>query len=226
MSWDLIKTLLRLVGMAASCLPAAVAAEDARQRPPSSAGAASSRSNTGAASDTSSTRTLRSARWGLIPHWWKRDRPPGFSINARLEEVSGKPMWRDPIRRSRCLLPAEGWYEWRAAPGGRQPYYITRRDRRPFCFAGLYASWRETLSCALLTTQALGPIAAVHERMPVVLPEEDHAAWLEPAMHDAAVASAMALEPMAPEEFEYFPVSRRVNDARHEGPDLIEPVRA
>lgn len=171
-------------------------------------------------------RTLRSARWGLIPHWWKQDRSPGFSINARLEEVSGKPMWRDPIRRSRCLLPAEGWYEWRETPGGRQPYYITRRDRRPFCFAGLYATWRDTLSCALLTTQALGPIAEVHERMPVVLPEEGHAAWLEPAMHDAAVATAMALEPMAPGDFEYFAVSRRVNDARHESPDLIEPLRA
>lgn len=171
-------------------------------------------------------RALCSARWGLIPHWWKQDRPPGFSINARLEDVSDKPMWRDPIRRSRCLLPAEGWYEWRETPGGKQPYYITRRDRRLLCFAGLYATWRDTLSCALLTTQALGPIAEVHPRMPVVLPEEDHAAWLEPAMHDAAVATAMALAPMAPEDFEHFPVGRRVNDARNEGPDLIERLRA
>ncbi|MEX2241594.1 MAG: SOS response-associated peptidase [Burkholderiales bacterium] len=171
-------------------------------------------------------RRLRGARWGLIPHWWKQDKPPGFTINARLEEISGKPMWRDPIRRSRCLLPAEGWYEWQETPGGKQPHYITRRDRRPFCFAGLHALWRDTLSCAILTTQALGPAAEVHERMPVVLPEEDHAAWLEPTMHDAAVATAMALEPMAPEQFEHFPVSRRVNNARNEGPDLIEPLRS
>jgi len=170
-------------------------------------------------------RTLRSARWGLIPHWWKQDKPPSTTINARLEEISGKPMWRDPIRRSRCLLPAEGWYEWRETPAGKQPYYITRRDRRPFCFAGLYATWRDTLSCAILTTQALGPVAEVHERMPVVLPEADHGAWLEPAMHDAAVATAMALEPMASEEFEHYSVSRRVNNARNEGPDLIEPLR-
>ncbi len=171
-------------------------------------------------------RTLRAARWGLIPHWWKHERPPGFSINARLEEISAKPMWRDPIRRARCLLPAEGWYEWHATPGGKQPVYITRRDRRPFCFAGLYDVWRDTLSCAILTTQALGPVAEVHERMPVVLPEAALGAWLEPAMHDAAVASAMALEPMAPGDFEHFPVSRRVNSARNEGPDLIEPLRA
>ena len=170
-------------------------------------------------------RTLRSARWGLIPHWWKQDKPPSITINARLEEISGKPMWRDPIRRSRCLLPAEGWYEWRETPAGKQPYYITRRDRRPFCFAGLYATWRDTPSCAILTTQALGPVAEVHERMPVVLPEADHGAWLEPAMHDAAVATAMALQPMAPEDFEHYPISRRVNDARNEGPDLVEPLR-
>jgi putative SOS response-associated peptidase YedK len=170
--------------------------------------------------------TLRGARWGLIPHWWKQGKPPGLTVNARLEDVSGKPMWRDPIRRSRCLLPAEGWYEWREAPAGKQPHYITRRDRRPFCFSGLYAMWRDTLSCAILTTQALGPVAEVHERMPVVLPDEDHAAWLKPALHDAAVAIAMALAPMPPEDFEHYPVSRRVNNARNEGPDLIEPLRS
>lgn len=171
------------------------------------------------------TRTLCSARWGLIPHWWTQDKPPRLTINARLEEISAKPMWRDPIRHSRCLLPAEGWYEWRETPGGRQPHYITRRDRRPFCFAGLYSTWRGTLSCAILTTQSLGPVAEVHPRMPVVLPEEDHAAWLDPALHDASVASAMALAAGAPEDFTHFPVSRRVNSARHEGPDLIEPLR-
>lgn len=170
-------------------------------------------------------RTLAAARWGLIPHWWKQDKPPTFTINARLEDISVKPMWRDPIRRSRCLLPAEGWYEWQETPSGKQPHYITRRDRRPFCFAGINTAWRGTLSCALLTTQALGPVAEVHERMPVVLPEEDHDAWLDPALHDASVVTAMAREPMAPGEFEHYPVSRRVNNARNEGPDLIEPLR-
>jgi len=169
-------------------------------------------------------RTLGAARWGLIPHWWKRDKPPSFTINARLEEISGKPMWRDPIRRSRCLLPAEGWYEWRAAPDGKQPHYITRRDRRPFCFAGLYSVWRDVPSCAILTTQALGPVAEVHDRMPVVLADADHAAWLDTALHDASDATTMALRPMAPGDFEHFMVSRRVNQARNEGADLIEPL--
>jgi len=169
---------------------------------------------------------LQGARWGLIPHWWKQDKPPAFTINARLEEISGKPMWRDPIRRSRCLLPAEGWYEWQQTASGKQPHYITRRDRRPVCFAGLLSVWRGAASCAILTTPALGPIAEVHDRMPVVLPDETHAAWLDNALHDAAVVTAMARQPMAPEEFEHYPVSRRVNNARNEGPELIEPLRA
>lgn len=168
--------------------------------------------------------TLAAARWGLIPHWWQQAKPPSFTINARLEEISGKPMWRDPIRRSRCLLPAEGWYEWQAVAGGKQPHYITRRDRRPFCFAGLYSRWRDTPSCAILTTQALGPVAEVHDRMPVVLADADHAAWLDPGLHDASVATAMALRPMAPDDFEHYRVSRRVNNARNEGADLIEPL--
>ena len=171
-------------------------------------------------------RTLSAARWGLIPHWWKQDKPPGFTINARLEEISGKPMWRDPIRRWRCLLPAEGWYEWQATASGKQPHYITRRDRRPFCFAGLYSTWRDVPSCALLTAQALGPVAEVHDRMPVVLADEDHAAWLDPAQHDASLAIALARAPMAPADFVHYLVSRRVNNARSEGPDLIEPLAA
>jgi putative SOS response-associated peptidase YedK len=169
-------------------------------------------------------RSLGPARWGLIPHWWKRDKPPSFTINARLEEISGKPMWRDPIRRSRCLLPAEGWYEWRAAPDGKEPHYITRRDRRPFCFAGLYSVWRDVSSCAILTTQALAPVSEVHDRMPVVLAETDHDAWLDPAVQEASAAAAMALRPMAPGDFEHYRVSRRVNNARNEGADLIEPL--
>ncbi|MGH8687595.1 MAG: SOS response-associated peptidase [Burkholderiales bacterium] len=171
-------------------------------------------------------RVLGAARWGLIPHWWKQDKPPIYGINARLEDIAGKPMWRDPIRHTRCLLPAEGWYEWQAVAGGKQPHYLTRRDRRPFCFAGVYAVWRDALSCAILTTQALGPIAEVNDRMPVVLPEDDHDAWLDPGLKDASVVTALALEPMAPEDFEHFMVSKRVNNARNEGAELVEPIAA
>ena len=164
---------------------------------------------------------LAAARWGLIPHWWKQDKPPTFTINARLEEAAGKPMWRDPMRRTRCLLPAEGWYEWQELAGGKQPHFIARTDRRPFCFAGLMSTWNGKRSCALLTKAAEGPVAEVHDRMPVVLPDEAHPGWLDPALKDATeFARAHALA----REFTHYPVSKRVNNARNEGPELIEPA--
>jgi putative SOS response-associated peptidase YedK len=167
--------------------------------------------------------TLTAARWGLIPHWWKQDKPPTHTINARLEEAAGKPMWRDPLRRARCLLPAQGWYEWQPLAGGKQPYYLHRADGRLLCFAGLMATWNGELSCALLTRAAEGPAAQVHDRMPVVLPDVDHAGWLDPALQDA---TAFAREHAIAQEIAHYPVSKRVNSARNEGPELIEPLAA
>ena len=164
---------------------------------------------------------LAAARWGLIPHWWKQVKPPTFTINARLEEAAGKPMWRDPMRSSRCLLPAEGWYEWQEVAGGKQPYYLHRTDGSPFCFAGLMSTWRDQLSCAILTKVAEGSIAGVHDRMPVVLPDEAHAGWLDPGLKDA---TEFAREHAQSREFTHYAVSKRVNNARNEGADLIEPA--
>jgi len=164
---------------------------------------------------------LAAARWGLIPHWWKQDKPPTFTINARLEEAAGKPMWRDPLRRTRCLLPAEGWYEWQDLPGGKQPHHIHRTDGGPFCFAGLMSVWQDRLSCAILTRAAQGPVAQIHERMPVVLPDEAHAGWLDAGLKDA---SAYARDHALFEPFAHYAVSKRVNNARNEGPELVEPL--
>lgn len=169
------------------------------------------------------TWVLEAARWGLIPHWWKRDAPPTHTINARLEEAAGKPMWRDPLRRSRCLLPAEGWYEWQALAEGRQPHHIRRADGRPFCFAGLLAIWQDRPSCALLTRAAEGPVAEVHDRMPVVLADEALEGWLDPGLKDA---TQFAREHALAREFVHYAVSKRVNNARNEGPELIEPLAA
>lgn len=168
-------------------------------------------------------RVLDAARWGLIPHWWKKDAPPTHTINARLEEAAGKPMWRDPLRRSRCLLPAEGWYEWQALAGGKQPHYIRRADGRPFCFAGLVSVWQDRLSCALLTRASGGPVAEVHDRMPVVLPDDALEGWLDPGLEDA---TRFAREHALEREFVHYAVSKRVNDARNEGAELIEPLAA
>lgn len=184
--------------------------------------------------------TLSAARWGLIPHWWKQDKPPKFTFNARLEEAVSKPMWREPLRTGRCLLPAEGWYEWREVERtnprtgeivrAKQPHYIRRHDGQPFCFAGLM-SFRSApgspdalLSCAILTTAAAGLVAEVHDRMPVVLQEDAHTEWLDPALKDSSKASVLARSRTMPDAFTHFPVRKLVNSARNEGPELIEPA--
>lgn len=161
---------------------------------------------------------LELGRWGLVPHWWKDAKPPRFSHNARLEEAAGKPLWRDAMRRSRCLVPALGWYEWRESD--KQPFYFFRRDGRLAAFAGLYSVYAHPQTgakiptCALLTTQAQGELAAVHDRMPVALPEDAQAAWLERG------ETALATPDIA-----YHPVRRLVNASRAEGPELIEALQ-
>jgi len=183
---------------------------------------------------------LTGARWGLIPFWWQQAAPPKFTINARAEEAADKPMWRHAWRHARCLIPAEGWYEWRArervnretgeVKAYKQPYYIHRADNRPFCFAGLMATRRapesdaETLSCAILTRPAAGPAAEIHDRMPVVLPARVFAEWCDPSVDDAARVRTLVAE-CAETGFAFHPVSTKVNSARSAGPELIEPVQ-
>jgi putative SOS response-associated peptidase YedK len=181
---------------------------------------------------------LASGRWGLVPHWWKEAKPPRTSFNARLEEAAQKPMWRDAFARARCLVPAEGWYEWGAAErtdpatgeivGVKQPHFIRRADGALACFAGLAAYWKDPAtgaplrSCAIVTVQATGALAAIHDRVPLVLPESAHAAWLDRALTDPAKVRAVAAQGMPPEAFTHWPVRLLVNDAKRDGPELIE----
>jgi putative SOS response-associated peptidase YedK len=160
------------------------------------------------------TLALGVARWGLIPQWWKEAKPPRFTHNARLEDTPAKPLWRDAMRRSRCLVPAQGWYEWRESD--KQPYYFARRDGRLACFAGLMSLFDgKLLTCAVLTTAAAGSLAEVHPRMPVALPPDAENAWLESG---AVAADTDAIE--------HYPVRRLVNSSVAEGPELIEPMAA
>jgi putative SOS response-associated peptidase YedK len=182
---------------------------------------------------------LESARWGLIPHWWKEAKPPRFGFNARCEDIGTKPMWRHPLRHSRCLVPAEGWYEWRQversdpdtgeAVRARQPYFICRRDARPFCFAGLMSVWYgidggdPLPSCSILTRPASASVSAVHDRMPVVLPDEAYTAWLDPQQTDAGRACEIVHE-CAVAQFDHRLVSAKVNSSDIDEADLIEPA--
>ena len=183
---------------------------------------------------------LASGRWGMVPHWWKEAKPPKTSFNARLEEAAGKPMWRDAWSRARCLVPAEGWYEWQAVERvdpstgeirpGKQPYFIRRKDGEILCFAGLSAWWKDPntgealRSCAILTAGAQGPLAEIHDRAPVVLPREAYEAWLDRGLVDPEKVKAVAERRVPPAELTQWKVRLLVNNAKSDGPELIEPL--
>lgn len=189
--------------------------------------------------DTAGKLTLDIARWGFIPIWWKETVPPKSTINARSEEAAAKPMWRTAYRQSRCLIPAQSWYEWRTAeridPSTgevktyKQPFNIHRCDRSIFCFAGLLSTWKSTqtaeptLTCAILTKAASPPLIAVHDRMPVVLPEAQFETWTDPRLRDAAAVDHL-LAAHAEGDFDYYPVSTRVNNSKWDDEELIAPL--
>jgi putative SOS response-associated peptidase YedK len=173
-------------------------------------------------------RTLDRLRWGLIPAWAKDAAIGNRLINARSESVEVKAAYRDSFERSRCLIPADGFYEWKRQGKTKQPYLIRRSDRRPFGFAGLWSAWRgpdskvvETF--AILTTEPNDLMRDLHDRMPVILSHRDFAAWLDPANHDAASLKAL-LVPPSTSGWEAVPVSSRVNSAAYDAPDCIDPV--
>jgi putative SOS response-associated peptidase YedK len=173
-------------------------------------------------------REALSMRWGLIPSWWSQPTLPASTINARSEEAAAKPMWRSAVRQARCLVPTLGWYEWRVTPEGKVPYYIHAAQLAGFCFAGLWSEWKNPkgepqLSFAILTRAASPALAALHDRMPVVLPETAWADWLAdwPSDHAARLARQVA---GAVNDFEYYPVSRYVNAPRNQGERCIEPA--
>ena len=181
---------------------------------------------------------LATGRWGLVPHWWKEAKPPKASFNARLEEAAEKPMWRDAFSRARCLIPAEGWYEWQAVERvdpstgeiqkARQPYFVRAKDAEIFCFAGLAAYWKDPRtgqalrSCAILTARAEGALAEIHDRMPVVLPPEAYTAWLHRKIVDPVNTKALAAKRLPPSAFTQWKVRLLVNNAKSDGPGLIE----
>lgn len=173
-------------------------------------------------------RHLVPMRWGIIPNWWSKPLKELklATCNARAETVAVKPMFRDAFRRNRCILPASGYYEWHDTPGGKQPFYFTRRDGAVMTIAGLWDEWRdratgETIkSCAMIITEPNKFVAEVHDRMPVVLEREQIAAWL------TASVGREALRPAAEDVLAKIPVSKRVNSSRADDNDasLIERV--
>jgi putative SOS response-associated peptidase YedK len=187
--------------------------------------------------DTASGHRIASTmRWGLIPSWSKEGLKGRPMINARGETVAEKPAFRTAFCCRRCLIPADGFYEWQLPASGRgkkQPYYIHRRDDRPFAFAGLWETWRGGTgddaplvieSCTIVTTAAAGALRELHDRMPVILAPGDYSQWLDPARKEPSALAPM-LESGEEVELVAEPVSTRVNRVTEvEDPDCILPL--
>ncbi|MCG0314887.1 MAG: SOS response-associated peptidase [Calditerricola sp.] len=167
-------------------------------------------------------------RWGLVPPWAKAPTARHQLINARVETAAHKPAFRRAFRKRRCLIVADGYYEWATANGRKQPFCVRRRDGRPFAFAGLWERWEGEgglvyTGCAILTTQANALTAPIHPRMPVILPPDAEELWLNRDVTDAARLQRL-LGPYPSEELVCYPVSARVNNARYDAPDCVEPL--
>jgi len=179
-------------------------------------------------------RQIRTAAWGLVPSWSKDRKGAARMINARVESVPTKPAFRAAYAKRRCLVPADGWYEWqvRDSPSGpvKQPMYMTPPDGHPLAFAGLYEFWRDpagtspTLTtCTIITSPSVGELEGVHERMPLLVPRSGWARWLDPSVSDPADLLA-PWDEAAGEHLELRPVSTKVNKVDNDGPDLVARV--
>jgi len=149
-------------------------------------------------------------------------------INAHSETAAEKPSFRKAFKERRCLIPADGFYEWQKTNGGKQPYHLKMRDGRLFAFAGLWESWKgdeegEIRSCTILTTDANDLVGEVHHRMPVILPPETYDLWLDPAVWEAEQLLSL-LVPYPTEDMEAYPASRRVNNPSNDEPGCVESV--
>lgn len=176
-------------------------------------------------------RRLIGLRWGLIPFWAAEPKIGYKMINARSETAHKTPAFRAAFRGRRCIIVASGFFEWDHHSSTRQPYYIHRVDGKPMAFAGLWEHWEEKEgkavieSCTILTTDAGGPVARLHDRMPVILEPEDFDHWLDPEEHRVERLREL-LQPAAPGVLTMYPVSTFVNKATNEEAKCIEPLGA
>lgn len=172
-------------------------------------------------------RSLRPVRWGLVPTWAKDPDSGPPMINARAETITSKPAYAESAARRRCLMPATGWYEWRPEDRRRQPYLCSRGDGASLAMAAVFSAWFSPgepplVTCAVVTTEAVGEFAEVHHRMPLVLPEHKWESWLDPnrtEVEDLLSADAGVLDELA-----LTPVSTEVNNMRNNHPALLDPA--
>jgi putative SOS response-associated peptidase YedK len=190
-----------------------------------------------------SERQLRSVRWGLVPFWAKDPSVGNKMINARMETVHEKPAYRRPFASRRCLLPADGYFEWyateqktKAGKPVKQPFFIHPADGGVLAMAGLYEVWRDKTrddddpqrflwSCTVITTSAEDSVGHIHDRMPLMVERDRWTSWLDPAVDDPDTLKQL-LVPAAPGRLEAYPVSTAVNSVRNNGPELLDALAA
>jgi putative SOS response-associated peptidase YedK len=171
------------------------------------------------------TREFRPFRWGLVPSWAKDPAIGRRLINARSETAATKPAFRRPLRERRCLILADGFYEWKREGSRKRPYYITFRDGEAFAFAGLWDRWQSPEgqpleSCTILTTTPNDVVQRLHDRMPVILPATSYSLWLDPDLRELEPLQAL-LQPYAAEGMIAYPISTKVNNPSNDSADLI-----
>lgn len=175
------------------------------------------------------TREFLFVKWGLIPFWSKDERSAAKMINARLETAYQKPAFRAAFKYRRCLVPANGFYEWKRQGSKKQPFFFEAVDGQPLGFAGLFEKWKSPSgeiihSATILTTEANELLRDIHDRMPVIVDPAHYDEWLDPRIQDPATAQA-ALEPLPSDYMKGYPVSPQVNKSDYEGADCILPLQ-
>lgn len=166
-------------------------------------------------------------RWGLVPHWADDPKVGYRLINARAETVATKSAFRESFRQRRCLVLADGYYEWQKREDGKQPYYICRRDHRPFAFVGLWDHWEKGEqpidSCTIITTDAGDFTRPIHDRVPVILDARDYDVWIDPSIKDTEQLQGL-LAACPDDVLTAYPISTRVNNPRFDRPECTEPI--
>ena len=178
-------------------------------------------------------RQISTMRWGLIPHWSKDDSSAASTINARSETAAVKPAFRDPLKFRRCLIPADGFYEWKRTGTAKQPFCFEVNNQELFAFAGLWDGWKDgkgnwIKTCSILTTTPNAVTSAVHDRMPVILDRESYDLWLDPGMTNVQVVSEL-LKPYDARLMRSYPISTRINHVANDDEDCsrhLEPMQA
>jgi putative SOS response-associated peptidase YedK len=176
-------------------------------------------------------KVLQMMRWGLVPHWARDDSPDRRNINARAETLAEKPTFRDSFKNKRCMVLADGFYEWREneKKNDKTPFRFILKGGESFAFAGLWNSWRKPdgstlLSFAIITTEPNELIRPIHNRMPVILHQEHEELWLDPSFHDIKKLSSL-LTPYPTDQMDFYEVSKLVNFPRNDKPECIEPTK-